>query len=122
MKSVIVHHNWSVALETATETTNHKVDDPAICEPATDVEVLDWQLTDHCETKKTSNLSAGSIVGPVEVRTVDRSGDFFHLSTREPASKDSKLTFSFRSPGGHDFLKVVLGHTEANQVVVLNVL
>jgi hypothetical protein len=41
MESMIVHHDWSVALETTTKTANYKVDDPAICEPATDVEVLD---------------------------------------------------------------------------------
>jgi len=50
VKSVIVHNNRSVALETTTQTSHNEVNYPAVGDPATDVEIFDWQFTDDSQT------------------------------------------------------------------------
>ena len=118
---MIVHNNRSVALQTTAKTSYNEVNNPSVGDPATHVEILDWQFTNDSQTQEASNLSAGSIVSPIEIRSVDRSGNFLHFSAGEPTSENCELALSFWGPSWHDFLEVVLGHTKANQVVVLDV-
>ena len=47
MKSVFVHHKWSVALKATAKTTNHEVDDQSVSHPVTNVEVLNWKISNH---------------------------------------------------------------------------
>ena len=122
IESIVVHHDGTVVTKTLTESSNYEVGDPEVSKTNTHVEALDWELTNNSETKEATNLGAGGVISPVEIRFVDGSGDFFHLAAGEPASEDGELTLGLRSPGGHDFLEVVFGHTETDQVVVLDVL
>jgi hypothetical protein len=45
-------------------------------------------------------LSATTVVGPVEVGTVDGASDFVHGSAREPGFKDAKVLDSLIGPDG----------------------
>ena len=67
MDGMIVHDNGSSVAETSSETTGHEIDEPSVCEPASHIEVLDRKLSNEEETKETSQLSARSVVSPVEV-------------------------------------------------------
>jgi len=122
VEGVIVHDNGSVVSETSANTSDHEPGAPDVSEAASSVEILDWELTDNSETEDNTDLSTGSVTSPVEVRTVNRSGDFLHLAAGEPGSKDSELALSLGSPGGHGLLKSVLRHTKTDQIVILNVL
>jgi hypothetical protein len=122
MESVIVHDKGTVVSETTTNTSNHEPHTPDVGKAASSVEIPDWELTDNSETKGNTDLSTGSVTSPVEVGAVNGSGDFLHLTAGEPRSKDSELALSLGSPGGHSLLKSVLGHTETDQIVILNVL
>ena len=122
VEGIVVHHDGTVVTETLTESSHDEVGDPEIGKTYTHVEALDWKFTNHGETKEATNLSTSCVVSPVEVRLVNGSSDFLHLTAGEPASKDSELAFGLRSPGGHDLLEVVFRHTETDQVVILNVL
>lgn len=53
--------------ETSAETAGHEVDDVRIGEPASHVEVLDRELSDKEKAEQAAELSAGGVVGPVEV-------------------------------------------------------
>ena len=118
IQGVIVQTDGTVVTETLSESPDHEVGDPDVSDTATCVEVLDGELTDDGETEDTTDLGAGGVVCPVPVRLVAGSGDFLHLAAGEPGSEDGELFLGLGSPGGHDFLKVVFGHTEANKVVV----
>jgi len=122
IQGVIVQTDGTVVTETLSESPDHEVGDPDVSDTATCVEVLDRELTNNGKTEDTTNLGAGSVVGPVPVGLVARSGDFLHFAAGEPASENSELFLSLGSPGGHDFLEVMFGHTETDQVVVGNIL
>ena len=119
---MIVQADRAVMAETLAERPHDKVGDPDICETTTGVKVFNWQLSNESETQKATDLSSCGVVGPVEVRLVDWSCDLLHFATGEPASKDGELAFGFRRPGRHDLLEVMFGHTEADEVVILDVL
>ena len=122
MEGVVVHNNGSVVSQTTAETSDNEPHAPNVGKAASSVEIFNWEFTDNSETESNTDLSAGSIVSPVEVGTVNGSSDFVHLTAGEPRSKKGELTLGLRGPGGHRFLKSVLGHTETDKVVVLNVL
>ena len=67
VESVIVHDKRTVVTETTTNTSDQEVAHPTVCKPATNVEVLDWKLTDDGKSKNDASLSTSSIVGPVPV-------------------------------------------------------
>ena len=74
--------------ETSTETAGHEVDDPHVGDPASNVEVLNWELSDEEQTKQATELGARGVVSPVEVGTVHWAGNnTLHVASREPASK-----------------------------------
>ena len=67
VEGVIVQHDGAVRAQTATDTPNDEVANPAIGKPASDVEVLDGQFTDDGEAKDYAQLRSGCVVCPVEV-------------------------------------------------------
>ena len=84
--SMIVHNDWTIVLKTTANTANDEVDAPSVSKSATGIEVFNWQLTDDGESKEASHLSTSGVVGPVEIGSVNWSGNFFHLAAWEPAS------------------------------------
>ena len=114
VKRMVVHHDGPVALEATAESSNHEVNNPAISQPAADVEIFNWQFTDHHEAEHATKLGSRCVVGPVEVRAVDGSGDFFHLALGKPAAENGKVMLGLVGPGGHSFFKVVLRETKAD--------
>ena len=81
---VVVHADRSLDRETTSKSSNDKEDNPGVSDSASNMEVLDRELTDNSKTEEDSKLSSSAVVGPVEVRSVDGSGDFVHLSPGEP--------------------------------------
>jgi hypothetical protein len=74
--------------ETSAETTQHEVHEPSVSQPASYIEVLDGKLSNEEETEQAAELSAASIVSPVEVRTIYWAGDHaLHVVAGEPASQ-----------------------------------
>ena len=59
---VVVENNWSLVSQTSAESLGHEDDQVEVCEPASDVEVLDWELSNDGQTKETSELSSGGVV------------------------------------------------------------
>ncbi len=88
VKRVVVHHDGPRVAQTSAEAAAHEVDDPGISQPASHVEVLDWELSDEEETQGATKLGARGVVGPVEVRAVNGTGDNAgHVVAGEPASQ-----------------------------------
>jgi hypothetical protein len=88
VERVIVHDDRLGGLESSAETSAYEVDDPGISEPASDVEALDGEFSDHEKTEGASELSPGCVVGPVEVRFVNGSGNNrVHVVSLEPGSQ-----------------------------------
>jgi len=81
---IVVHANGSLLGETTADTSDDEEDNPGVSDSASHVEILDGELTYNSETEEDSQLSATAVVGPVEVGTVDGSGDLVHLSSGEP--------------------------------------
>ena len=81
---VVIHDNGAVVFKTTAESSHDEEGNPRPSEANTDVEVSNWEFTDSSKTNKASNLSAGSIVSKVFIRTVDRSSNFVHFSSGEP--------------------------------------
>lgn len=88
VECVIVHDDGSGCLKTSAKTSANKVDDPGVSQPASDVETLDGEFSDHEQTESASQLCSRGIVSPVEVTLVDWSGDnVVHLVSLEPGSQ-----------------------------------
>jgi len=121
VESMIVHDDRSVVLKTTSETSNDEVGDPGIGDPASNVEVADGELTDDGKSEEATELSARCVVGPVEVGSVNGAGNFLHSSTGEPASEDIEVLLGLGGPLRELLSKDVLGHTETDKIVVLNV-
>ena len=67
MELVVVEDNRSLVSQSSSETLAHEPDQPGICEPASDIKVLNWELSNDGEAEKTSELTSGSVVSPVPV-------------------------------------------------------
>jgi len=119
---VVVHADRSLDRETTSESSNDKEDNPGVSDSASNMEVLDRELTDNSKTEEDSKLSSSAVVGPVEVRSVDGSGDFVHLSLGEPRVKDGKIMGSLIGPHEASLSNGMIGHTETDELTVLNVL
>jgi hypothetical protein len=115
---MIIHNNRAVGAKTATETAHNEIDNPAVGKPTANVKVLDGKLTDNEEAEGDADLGAGGVGSGVEVRTVDRAGNFFHGATGEPGAEDVEIVLCLVSPCGHTLFEVVLGETKANELVV----
>jgi len=84
VEGMVPEDGWSVVSETTAGSTDDVVDNPAVSESATSVEVFDWQLTDGEESKTNSELGSCGVVSIVEVRLVGWSSNFLQLSFWEP--------------------------------------
>ena len=122
VEGVIVEDQGTVVSETASNTSNDEVTDPAVCEPAPHVEVLDGELTDDSEAEQYTDLSSGSIVSPVEGGLVCGSGDHAEIILREPALEHVHIMDSLGSPFELTFLKGVFRDTETDKFTILNVI
>ena len=67
VEGMIVQDNGPIAAETAADTPNDEVADPAVGQPAPHVEVFDGELADDGETEEDTKLCPGGVVRPVEV-------------------------------------------------------
>ena len=122
MHGIVVHANGSLLGETTADTSDDEEDNPGVSDSASHVEILDGELTYNSETEEDSQLSATAVVGPVEVGTVDGSGDLVHLSSGEPGFEDIEVSDSFVGPDRLGFLDDVIGHTETDEFSILDVL
>ena len=95
---VVVHYDGSVVSKTSTVSSEDEVSDPCVRKTNTHVEGLDGELTDGEETEHASELGTRSIVGPVEIGTVNGSGDLSHLSSGEPVVDDVQVLDGLVSP------------------------
>ena len=84
VEGMVPEDGWSVVSETTAGSTDDVVDNPAVSESATSVEVFDWQLTDGKESKTNSELGSCCVVSMVEVRFVGWSSNFSQFSFWEP--------------------------------------
>jgi len=122
IECVIVENNRTVVTETTANTSDDEIADPAISEPAADIEVLDGELANDSQAEKYTNLSASGVVSPVKVGLVSGTSDHGKISSREPALEDLDVVRSFRGPLELSFFKGVFGDTETNQFTILNVI
>ena len=70
-----VHDNGSLVEETSSIASDDEVNTIEVSDPASNIEILDRQLSDNHESKGNSELTSGGVVGPVEIRLVSGSGN-----------------------------------------------
>jgi hypothetical protein len=133
---IVIQADGSLLGESTAQSSDDEEDNPGVSDSASDMEILDGELTDDSETEEDSQLSATTVVGPVEVGTVDGAGDFVHGSSGEPGFKlsqndgykisnytyDVKVLHSLISPDRLGLLDNMIGHTETDELSILNVL
>jgi len=122
IECVVVENNRTVVTETTTNTSDDEIADPAISEPAANIEVLDRELSDYSQAEKYANLSASGVVSPVKVGLVSGTSDHGKISSREPALEYLDVVRSFRGPLELSFFKGVFGDTETNEFTILDVI
>ena len=118
---VVPHHHGAVCFETTADTADDEEHNPTVGQPATNVEVLDRELTDDSKAEKDTKLSAGSVVSPVEIRLVAWASDHGQIVAGEPALENLLIVEGLGGPLELSLLKGVFGDTEADQLTVLNV-
>ena len=64
---VVVENNRSLVSQTSAEALRHKNDEIEVSQPASNVEILNWEFSDDGQTKKASELSSGGVISPVPV-------------------------------------------------------
>lgn len=119
---VVVQADGSLLSESTTQSSNNEEHNPGVSDSASNMEIFDGELTNDSETEEDSQLSATAVVGPVEVGTVDGASDFVHGSAGEPGLKDGEVFDGLIGPHGLGLLDNVIGHTETNELSILNVL
>ena len=50
VESIVVEDDWSLVSQTSANTSRHEENHVCISDPASHVEVFDWELSDNCET------------------------------------------------------------------------
>ena len=121
VEGMIVQDNGSIAAETAADTPNDEVADPAISQPAPHIEVFDGELANDGESEEDTKLCPGGVVRPVEVRLVGGSRDHAQIVSGEPALKHSEVVLSLCSQLKLTLFQDVLTNTEADKFTILNV-
>ena len=121
VEGMIVQDNGSIAAETAADTPNDEVADPAISQPASHVEVFDGELANDGESEEDTKLCPGGVVRPVEVRLVGGSRDHAQIVSGEPALKHGEVVLSLCSQLKLTLFQDVLTNTEADKFTILNV-
>lgn len=81
---VVVQKDRPVVAKTTADTPHDEEHDPDVGKTATNVEAADRELTDGEETKSATKLSAGSVIGVIEIRAIDGASDLLHLAAGEP--------------------------------------
>lgn len=85
VEALVVEHNWSLISQTSADSSGYEEHQVCPCDPASHVEVFNWQFSNDCKSKKTSNLCLCGIVGPVKVGFFRWSRDnFIDFAAREP--------------------------------------
>ena len=121
VEGMIVQDNGSIAAETAADTPNDEVADPAVSQPAPHVEVFDGELANDGEAEEDTKLCPGGVVRPVEVRLVGGSRDHAQIVSGEPALKHGEVVLSLCSQLKLTLFQDVLTNTEADKFTILNV-
>ena len=121
VEGMVIKDDGPVVTETAANTSNDEPADPAVREPATNVEVLDGKLTDDSKTKNNTKLSTGCIVGPVEVGLVGGTSDHGKVLLGEPALEHIHVVKGLLGPLELTLLENVLRDTETDELTILNV-
>lgn len=122
VESVVVEYDWSLVTQTSADTLGHEEQEVCVGNPASDIEVLNWEFPDDSEAKEASYLSSSSVVSPVPGGVLGwSSDDIIHLTSWEPGLEDIKVLLGLRSPFWKPLLSLVSRQTEANKLVVLNV-
>lgn len=101
VKSMVVQGDGSGSSESSSEPSDNKVNNPEVCEPASGIEALNGELSNDEESECASELSSGSVVCEIKVRSVDWSchsviESFFGFG--EPGSQLSveKITYELQ--------------------------
>ena len=123
MESIIVEDNWSCESEPSSKPLWYEVVHIEVCNPASNIEVLNWKFSNNTKSKKASQLSSRGIVSPIPVGFSDWSYDdivvFFFW---EPRSQDCNVVLCFWCPGWKPFFDLVTWNTETYEIIVLNVI
>ena len=64
---MVVEDDWSLISQTSSESLRHKDDQVEVSQPASNIEILNRELSDDSQTKKASELSSGGVVSPVPI-------------------------------------------------------
>lgn len=122
VEPMVIEHDWSLVSQTSANTTGHEEDHVSVGDPASHVEVLDWQLSNDGETQEASDLSSSRIVGPVVVRRLSwSSNDLTGLLSWEPRSQNVEFFLGLGSPLWEPLINLVGRQTETDQLIVFNV-
>ena len=117
-----VGDEWSLVSQTSTKSLGHKEYNVEVGDPASDVEVLDWKLSDNQKAKEASNLGSRGVGGIVPVGLGDWSNDDVLVVTLlEPGAEDVEILLSLISPGWKPLLGLMRRKTETDEIMILNV-
>ena len=119
---VVVENDWSLMSQTSTSTSGHVSDQVDVYKGASGVETLDWQLSNDGKSKRASDLSSGDVAGHVPVGFGARSCEhLFVLALWEPRLEDCDVLLGLWGPAWKPLFDLLGRETEADKVVVLNV-
>jgi len=105
---MVVHHDGSLVSQASSESLGDEHYEPPISEPASDIEILNGELSDHEHSEHASNLGSGGIVGPVPVGLLRGSHENIVCSTLwEPRLKNINIMLGLWSPAREPFLHIV---------------
>ena len=108
MELVVVEDDWSLVSQSSSETLAHKPRQPGVCEPASDIKVLNWELSNDGKSKDTSELASSGIRSPVPVGLAHWSHDnIISLIFWEPRLEDFKISLGLWGPLWKPFLDFV---------------
>lgn len=123
VESVVVENDWSLVTETSADALRHEEQEICVGDPASNIETLNWKFPDHGQTQQASNLGSGRVVSPVPVGGLSWScDDIIHFASWEPRLEDVEVLLGLWSPLWDPFLDFVAGQTEANKLIILNVI
>lgn len=122
VERMVVENDGTVVTETTANTSDDEIADPAISEPAADIEVFNGELANNSQAEKNANLSASGVVSPVKVGLVSGTSDHGKISSREPAHEDLNVVTGLGGPLELSLFEGVFGDTETNQFTVLDVI
>ena len=109
--------------QTSANSSRHEEYHVCISYPASHVEILNWELSNHSQAKQASDLGSCCVVGPVVSWFLSWSrNNFIHLAAWEPRSQNIEFLSSLRSPFREPFINLMGRNTKANQLIVFNII